>query len=137
MADIAAAKYAIELLGFIKRFPLHETSDGNGHGVNATPDNVSRCRHSRLPHPGPPPKGEGDLECAMRDLHGNARARSLDAVTDTIYLPSVPTAREVRGTPALTRGTVLPLDLHRPRTPVEVPAASPSDQVPGAGAVFG
>ena len=76
MADIAAAKYPIELLGFIDHFPLHETFDGNGHGVSATPDNVSRCRHSRFPHPGPLPEGEGDLERAMRDFHGNATARS-------------------------------------------------------------
>jgi hypothetical protein len=50
----------------------------NGHGVSATPDNVSRCRHSRFPHPGPLPEGEGDLERASRDFHGNhSRERSL------------------------------------------------------------
>jgi hypothetical protein len=43
------------------------TSDTNGHGVSATPENVSRCRHDRFPHP----EGEGDSERAARDFHGN------------------------------------------------------------------
>jgi len=47
-------------------------SRGNGHGVSATPENVSRCRHDRFPHPGPLPVGEGDLERALRDFHGKA-----------------------------------------------------------------
>jgi hypothetical protein len=44
----------------------------NGHGVSATPENVSRFRHDRFPHPGPLPEGEGDSERAARDFHGNA-----------------------------------------------------------------
>jgi len=43
----------------------------NGHGVSATPENVSRCRHDRFPHPGPLPVGEGDRERATRDFHRN------------------------------------------------------------------
>jgi len=53
-------------------------SRGNGHGVSATPENVSRCRHDRFPHPGPLPVGEGDLERAMRDFHGNVTAAMHD-----------------------------------------------------------
>jgi len=41
----------------------------NGHGVSATPQNVSRCRHDRFAHPGPLPVGEGDRERATRDFH--------------------------------------------------------------------
>jgi hypothetical protein len=37
----------------------------NGHGVSATPENVSRCRHDRFPHPGPLPEGEG-IRSALR-----------------------------------------------------------------------
>jgi len=47
-------------------------TDANGHGASATPENISRCRHDRFPHPGPLPGGEGDLERALRDFHGNA-----------------------------------------------------------------
>jgi hypothetical protein len=42
----------------------------NGHGVSATPENTSRCRHDRFPHPGPLPEGEGDSERAAP--HGHA-----------------------------------------------------------------
>jgi membrane carboxypeptidase/penicillin-binding protein PbpC len=41
----------------------------NGHGVSATPQNVSRCRHDRFAQPGPLPVGEGDRERATRDFH--------------------------------------------------------------------
>jgi pSer/pThr/pTyr-binding forkhead associated (FHA) protein len=41
----------------------------NDHGVSATPETVSRCRHDRFPHPGPLPVGEGDRVCATRDFH--------------------------------------------------------------------
>jgi hypothetical protein len=37
------------------------------------PENVSRCRHNRFPHPGPLPEGEGDSERAARDFHGTLR----------------------------------------------------------------
>jgi hypothetical protein len=43
----------------------------NGHGVSATPENVSRYRHDRFPHPSPLPEGEGDPERAARDFHRN------------------------------------------------------------------
>jgi hypothetical protein len=46
----------------------------NGHGVSATPENVSRCRHDRFPHPGPLPEGEGDVGRAARDFHGKLPA---------------------------------------------------------------
>jgi hypothetical protein len=45
-------------------------AQANGHGVSATPENVSRCRHDRFPHPGPLPEGERDSERAARDFHG-------------------------------------------------------------------
>jgi hypothetical protein len=45
----------------------------NGHGVSATPENVSRCCHDRFLHPGHLPEGEGDSERAARDFHGNTR----------------------------------------------------------------
>jgi hypothetical protein len=48
---------------------LHLVS--NGHGVSATPENISRCRHDRFPHPGPLPEGEGNAERTARDFHGN------------------------------------------------------------------
>jgi hypothetical protein len=40
----------------------------NGHGVSATPENVSRRRHDRFPHPDPLPKGEGGWERAARNF---------------------------------------------------------------------
>ena len=40
----------------------------NGHGVGATPENVSRRHHDRSPHPDPLPKGEGDWERAARNF---------------------------------------------------------------------
>jgi CRISPR-associated protein Cas6 len=35
----------------------------------AAPNNVSRVRHDRFPHPGPLPEGEGVVERATRDFH--------------------------------------------------------------------
>jgi hypothetical protein len=42
-----------------------------GHGVSATPENVSRCRHDRFPHLWSAPRARGDSERAARDFHGN------------------------------------------------------------------
>jgi len=53
----------------------HGTSGTNPakcHGVSATPENVSRCRHDRVPNPGPLPEGERDSERAARDFHGTS-----------------------------------------------------------------
>ena len=47
----------------------------NGHGVSATPENVSRCRRGRFPHPGPLPVGEGDRERATRHFHRKSFSR--------------------------------------------------------------
>jgi hypothetical protein len=47
----------------------------NGHGVSATPENVSRCRHDHSITPALLPEGEGDSERAARDFHGNRQPR--------------------------------------------------------------
>jgi hypothetical protein len=54
-----------------------ELTPANGHGVSATPENVSRCCHDRFPHPGLLPEGEGDSERAAHDFHGNPRGQGV------------------------------------------------------------
>jgi hypothetical protein len=54
-------------------------SRANDHGVSATPENVSCCRHGRFPHPGPLPEGGGDAERAARDFHRLILAQRPDA----------------------------------------------------------
>jgi osmotically-inducible protein OsmY len=55
-------------------------TSANGPGVSASPDNVSRCRHDRFPHPVPLPKGEGEAERAARDFRRHGRPSHLKAV---------------------------------------------------------
>jgi hypothetical protein len=92
------------------------TNDTNGHGVSATPENVSRYRHDRFPHPGPLPEGEGDSERAARDFHGNGEkevaptrraktgaaagkpAQSREATSETGEIETVPPVPEQAAT---------------------------------------
>jgi hypothetical protein len=55
-----------------------ELIPANGHGVSATPENVSRCRHDRFPHPGLLPEGEGGSERAARGFHGNPWGQAVE-----------------------------------------------------------
>jgi CRISPR-associated protein Cas6 len=43
----------------------------NDHSARATPENMSRGRRDRFPHPNPLPEGGGVVERATRDFHRN------------------------------------------------------------------
>jgi hypothetical protein len=72
-----SARISLSYAGLAEVDPAPGDKTANGHGVSATPENVSRCRHDRFPHPGPLPVGEGDRERPTRDFH-----RKVDYLSD-------------------------------------------------------